>query len=517
MIIRKPYAFLIKHFKKIHIILLFLSAFIYYKHLQITSFVNEFMRLETYDMYNEPITNYVSFLPILAMLLLFIGSIVLIILLHHKKKPWKLYIIPAFTYIFMVIVFFSAKSFFDQYNGIVDSAGIRAVRDFLFIAGVLQYPSMLIFLVRSVGVDLKKFNFQSDEEFLELSNEDREELEININFDKDSLKRGTKRFFRNISYIYIEHKLIINIVASVLFVLLLFGTYKFVFVTNKSYKQGQSLNANGYTITINKSYYTDKDYAGREISDKSAFVIVNLNIKNNMQQREVDLQKFHIMNGIKDFVTTSKTYETEFQDFGKAYQVLDLKRDAEQNLIMIFKVDKKLSKNRFVLYYQEFNGDKPHLRKIKLKMTDVSEIITHKKLSIGQELKFKLKEKTEEIIFDDYELLDTVNYSYRICTSSNCSTKTANYSAGEGFKILKIPFSSNNFEGKDMIDFSIKYGTINYIDNKNKNTVLTIKNPFNKTYYGKYLFIKIPVAVANSNSIELEYTIRNNRYVYKIR
>ena len=52
MIIRKPYAFLIKHFKKIHIILLFLSAFIYYKHLQITSFVNEFMRLETYDIYN---------------------------------------------------------------------------------------------------------------------------------------------------------------------------------------------------------------------------------------------------------------------------------------------------------------------------------------------------------------------------------------------------------------------------------------------------------------------------------
>ena len=314
-----------------------------------------------------------------------------------------------------------------------------------------------------------------------------------------------------------EHKFIINILASVLFIIVLYGTYKFVFVTNKSYKQGQSLNANGYTITINKSYYTDKDYAGREISDKSAFVIVNLNIKNNMEQREVDLQKFHVMNGIKDFVTTAKTYETEFQDFGKAYEVLDLKRDTEQNLIMIFKVDKKLSKNRFVLYYQEFNGDKPHLRKIKLKITDVSEIKTHKTLSIGQQLKFTLKEKTEQITFDDYELLDSVDYSYRVCTSSNCSTKTANYIAGEGYKILKIPFSSNNFEGKDMIDFSIKYGTINYIDNKNKKTVLTIKNPFNKTYYGKYLFIKIPIAVANSNSIELEYTIRNNRYVYKIR
>ena len=40
---------------------------------------------------------------------------------------------------------------------------------------------------------------------------------------------------------------------------------------------------------------------------------------------------------------------------------------------MVFKVDKELSKRRFVLYYQEFNGDTPHLRKIKLKITDVSE------------------------------------------------------------------------------------------------------------------------------------------------
>ena len=279
MIIRKPYAFLIKHFKKIHILLLVLSAFIYYRSLQLSSFISEFMRLETYDSYYEPITNHVSFLPILAMILLSIGSITLIFLLHHKKKPWKLYILPAFEYIFMMIVFFSAKSFFDQYNGIVDSAGIRAVRDFLFIATVLQYPSMFIFLLRTIGVDLKKFNFKSDEEYLELSSADHEELEINIEFDKDSLKRGAKKLFRNMSYIYAEHKLIINIIASVLFVVFSYGMYKFIFITNKSYGQGESLNANGYEITINKSYYTDKDYTGKVVSDKSAFVIVNMTVK----------------------------------------------------------------------------------------------------------------------------------------------------------------------------------------------------------------------------------------------
>ena len=68
-----------------------------------------------------------------------------------------------------------------------------------------------------------------------------------------------------------------------------------------------------------------------------------------------------------------------------------------------------------------------------------------------------------------------------------------------------------------MIDFSTKYGTINYIDNENKRIALAIKNPFNKTYYGKYLFVKVPVALANSSSIELEYIIRGDRYIYKLR
>ena len=44
MIIRKPYAFLIKNFKKIHIALLILGLFVGYKLFDVTSFVNEFMK-----------------------------------------------------------------------------------------------------------------------------------------------------------------------------------------------------------------------------------------------------------------------------------------------------------------------------------------------------------------------------------------------------------------------------------------------------------------------------------------
>ena len=517
MIIRKPYAFLIKHFRKIHIFLLILCGYVYFKNLQLNSFINEFISLGTYDSYSEPISNYISFSVILSLLLLIAGSATLVLLLRHKKKPWKLYLLPIIEYTFLLIVYFSAKNFFDSYTGIIDSASIRAIRDFLFIGTVLQYPTIIVFLMRVLGVDLKKFNFKLDEEYLELNSEDREELEINFEFDKESLKRGTKRLFRNIGYVYQEHKLIINSIIGVLLVILFYSSYKFIFVTNKVYKQGQSLNANGYTITLNNSYYTNKDYTGNVISEKSAFVILDLTIKNNYKKREIDLNKFHVMNGINDYVTTAKTFETEFQDFGKAYKSKELKQDESFNLIMIFKVNKELSTKRFVLYYQEFNNGEPYLRKIKLNLNDVSKIKKNKTIKLNEEFNFNLKNEEETIILDGYEFVDNLNYSYRICHSSNCATHTGIYAAPSGYKIMKISFASNNFEGKDMIDFSSKYGKMKYINNKNTESVVEIKNPLNKTYYGKYLYIKVPNEIVESTSIELDFTIRNNKYIYTLR
>lgn len=518
MIIRKPYAFLIRHFRKIHILLLVLCGFIYYKNMQLTSFIAEFMNLQTYDAYAEPIGKYVSLGALLSMVIIIIGSLLLLILLRHKKKPWKLYILPIAEYFLILMTFIAAKGFFDSYTGNLETAAIRAIRDFMTIATVIQYPTMIVFLIRILGVDLNKFNFQMDQEYLELNQEDREELEINVEFDKESLKRGVKRLTRNLNYFYQEHKLVVNSAITVLLILFLYNTYIYVFVTNKSYKEGQSLDTNGYTITLNNSYYTDKDYTGNIISEVNSFVILDLTIKNNYSMREVDLNKYHIMNGITDYTTTDKTYGTEFQDYGKTYEKKELKHNEELNLIMVFRVDKKLSPKRFVLYYQEFDKNgKPYLRKIKLNVNNVTEIEEQKKIQLGEELNFTLKKKKENVVFDDYQFLDETAYTYRVCNSSNCQSTTANYIANEGFKILKISFASNNFEGKDMIDFSTKYGKINYIDNENKRSVVEFKNPFNRVYYGKYIYTLVPAKMAEAKSIELDYIIRNKKYTYKIR
>ena len=73
--------------------------------MQTRSFVTEFLQLETYDAYYEPITKYASVIALLVLLIIIGLSAVLVVLLRHKKKPWKLYIIPLVTYAFLFLTF----------------------------------------------------------------------------------------------------------------------------------------------------------------------------------------------------------------------------------------------------------------------------------------------------------------------------------------------------------------------------------------------------------------------------
>ena len=116
-----------------------------------------------------------------------------------------------------------------------------------------------IYTMRLLGMDINKFHFTSDEEFLEMSEEDREQVEIRVKVDKNIFIRFYKRIARNLNYFYLEHKRICNTIFGIIGVIIVASIFKFVFITNRSYNEGDFYSANGYTIKINKSYFTDKD------------------------------------------------------------------------------------------------------------------------------------------------------------------------------------------------------------------------------------------------------------------
>ena len=71
---------------------------------------------------------------------------------------------------------------------------------------------------------------------------------------------------------------------------------------------------------------------------------------------------------------------------------------------------------------------------------------------------------------------------------------------------------------KELIDFSNNYGKIKYVDNENITRVIGIKDILkSQDYLGKYLYIEVPASLEQSKAIEFIYTLRNQKYYYKIR
>ena len=299
----------------------------------------------------------------------------------------------------------------------------------------------------------------------------------------------------------------------VFIVILVFGGYKTFFITHKSYKQGDYYSVNGFVFKINNTYFTDKDYVGNKIEKGSNFVVIDLTIINKAQPRKVYLENFHIKNGVDDYITTNKTYATEFKDFGNAYEsTRQLKRDEQLDCIIVYKVDKKLNKNRFVLYYQEGG----YLRKIKLKVKDVSRIDEIIKLKVEDELNLGFKNNDDTIIIEDVSIVTDGEYMVRKKHTTGSSLEEEKIHIDGDDRILQIDFSSEVWEAKNMIDFLNNYGKLIYKDSEGEEDTLDIVDPINKTYYGKSVFLKVPVELESAKEVSFEFIIRNKHYIYKI-
>lgn len=520
MIFRKPYAFLIKNFRKIHILLFILSLYIFYKQNQILTFVKEYISLGSYSFSLESIDSKINFGLYTILISIIVISTALMWLLYYKKKPWKAYLIVIAEYILMFTAFAITKSFFASYSTETVVSGVYTARDLLNIAGITQYLVFIFLIIRIMGVDLNKFSFNTDKEFLELNSSDREEFEISFNIDRHSLHRTFNRLKRNIKYFYVEHKYACNIFLIGLLVLTLGYSYYYFGVIHKSYKENEVLNTGAYSISIKNSYITDKDLSGEKIEKGNKFVIINLVMKNNSDKTiEPNLDRFHLINSTID-TTYSIYYNNYFSDLGNPVSAkMNLNPKKEKEFYMVFSVKENLKNNNFVLYYQELGGKSDsYLRKIKLKLKDVSKIEKGKEYKIGDNITFEYVAKNnKEIIIENSEFLDKTQYNRYICTSTGCNINPIELSSSPGYKILKIDFSSSDFEGLDFIDFCKKYGKIKYENSKGKETYHNMIDAVQVKYEGKEVFLKVSDEVANSKNLSLVYTLRNKRYIIKIK
>ena len=476
--------------------------------LTLRNFVADFLETESYNAYYEPISDHISILLFIVILTVIAISVILIVLLRYKKKPWKIYLIPILEYVFMLGVLLYVRSYFIGYNELSTVMPIMAGHDLLNIIYLPQYVIFIIFGIRFLGIDLKKFGFKEDEEYLDIKEEDREEFEVNIEFDKDKITRNLKKFIRNVKYVYYEHRLVCNILIIILLVSITGYTYYYFGVLHRTYREGNTFTANYYDITINNSYLTNRDSHGDVISENQYYLVINLTVLNNSSKRGINLDRFRVMNRSEEFHYATRLYDN-FTDLGSPYDNRELNTGDSTTFILVYKVPKDLSISRCVLYYPDVtNGIL--IRKVKLDVQDVSELETVQEVKLTEELEFP---NDNTITVTDYQIVNETTYSRYSCNDSGCGIRELPLRSSN--KILEISFSSNNFTGENFVDFSSIYAKIRYEDSNGETHSITPSSLIDN-YNGNYAYFSLPNDASNDCKVDLIFTFRNEQYIYTL-
>lgn len=522
MILRKPYAFLIKNFKIIHFILSVLMSIIIYKFTNILSFFNEYLASKP-NIINKNVAS--SLYPksiVIYMVIVLVFAIIIMSLMQWKKKPITFYSYLIFTIIGSgAILFYSYNIVLTLEEGLVAVKTLRTVRDLSIVSIIAESLSLIILIVRAMGFDVKKFDF--GKEMLKVNDSDREEFEFDVSFDSDKFKRNFRRNMRNIKYTYKENKLLINLVLGVIFAVICAIIYININIYNKKYDENTTVSVDGFTFGITSSSYTKFDNRGNIMSDDSSYIITNLKIKSNLDDsKSIDINNFKLYIDKKEYdISNNKN----LFDLGKIYTNQNISKNFE-SYILIFEIPNEELDKKITLLYKA-NSGKNIKFKISAENIDKKDEINEYKLNDTVDFKDSLIDGTK-LIFNGYDVQDKFKVEYNFCINNNCNdsyeyiyrTLTGNYDK----TILKLNYvyetGSRKIDGVDNIYSLInKMAIINYsIGNNTYTNAIGLKEiKPNNVLLSKTLFLEVDENIKNADSITISFRLRNKVYNYKLK
>ncbi len=512
MILRKPYAFLIRNFRKINILLLLFAIYVFWKSLSLANLTSQYSDYGDTGVLEQILSTFSSaYFWILFLVLVLVA--ILFFLLYRKEKPVKTYAIMFVVYLAIFIFSFYANGYFQDIviEGF-DKAASRNMSGISFLLTLPQYVILLLLLIRSIGLDLKSFGFRQDKELL-ASEEDREEVEVEVEFNYDKWKRTIRRFFRNVGYVIQKNKLYVIIGCVLVFLVGGFFTYRYFYVTNRVYQMEDKISSNYYTFQVHNSYITTRDYKGDALASGKSYVIIDLDVTNQQTStRTLDIDKFMLF--VDDrYYTPSTEFNDSFSDLGPVFKRQPLAGKATANYFLIFEIDTPDKNSSFLLRYQDL-VNQSKLLKIKLKIKDISEFVLRDAKRVGETLEVKVN-ATDTILLQtsSYDWIDQYNYTYESCYINNCPVYQGTVTAKEGRKILFMRPNVAANTTQEILNFMTKYGKIEYtLDGQTYQE--TLKNSVPRVYKGNVLYFDVSSQASSASSVQLVFTIRNNQYRY---
>lgn len=535
MVLRKPYAFFIKHFKLFH---LFLSVFFVYSLFRMTgviSFINTYSNsgatLITMNDVKSVFNNLDFIIPIIMLAL----CLLLLTVMSLKKKPNKFYMFATITSIVLLIVniygYVTLKQLTVDWLEIVRIDTLADIYIFVMIACMV---SCAISISRAIGFNISRFDFNNDILQFDLSEEDNAEFEVVVDFDVNDLKRNAQKKVRYFRYFLKENRSIIIWTSAVIVVSLgLYGIFNFLKYNKHVIKTSSfsSQTYNGFNININNAYIIDNDLKGNKLNDNKHLVVVDVTLTNNGYKEEKQFLTGTVnINAGNDNYYTTKKYDSVITDLGKMYNDEKIRPNTKQTSyalrrLLVFEVPENHLNSKILFGVRDFKTDK--MVYTQLEPTNLSNLDSKDQdYKIGDEL--DLKDSTingAKIKIDSYKVAPKFKVNYNFCTTSKICINSTEYlvpttTNSRYDKTLIQLNGSFEFNSDNIInDFYKLFSNFGYIEYRIGDKLYRQDSMFkeiksNKLKQSNVYYIEVNKDIEKADSVYMGFKIRNMDYRY---
>ncbi len=521
MIFRRPDAFFIKHIKLIHGIILLCMIYLLFRTSSFSDFYEHVVSVKSIvgESNLSELFNTYMFVAIIISLLL---TIVILVLLVRKQKKFVFYILTIILLSGLLIFYIMAYNNINvMQKNVVDAPIYLAYNDVSKILFYSQAVFLLIFLFRAVGFDFKTFSFNKNILGLDLTEADSEEVEFNLEIDRNEIKTKRRRRLREAKYSYVENKFKINLIVSLILVItgvIIINSYK----SNKEtfYSLKDEFNFYEQTIKIDEVYVTNLDYNNEIISENDFFVILDVYVKKNFN-RDISFNS----NGVSVLINDEVYYNIEeqidlFSDFGTPYKNQKLTTEYKK-YYLVYKIPYEFSTD--TIYIKVNNG---------YSMGDTYKIKTNYKRITNEEKKVvaNLTEKMEinargismKFVINDVEIKEKFKFNYAF-NHENKTFDSVEYlvpTIDDDVEktILKIKYEVESENNKINLETIInKYGKIEYEKEEKikESKIYSFIKPLEIKEENVY-YIQVAKDVLNGKNRKLKFKIRDYIYEYNL-
>ena len=183
-----------------------MTSYLAFKTRAIYLFFKDFVKLGTYTYVTNISSQYVNIIMIIIPLFLVFFLLLIYFLMKQKEKKVLIYLISTIYYFvcFMLFIFFI--SVFNNLEYITyNNQTLVLFRDISMVVYYFNYVFLVVAFVRGFGFNIKQFNFQKDLIDLDISEADREEIEVNSGIDYENVGNFFRKRKRNFMYYIMVH------------------------------------------------------------------------------------------------------------------------------------------------------------------------------------------------------------------------------------------------------------------------------------------------------------------------